>query len=448
MADNTTLNPGTGGDLVRTIDRGGIKTQVMALDLGGEAGPESLVSGGALPVAPMTLPPGAATDAAVLAVAAALAAPAQAPLSPNAATELTQQAMLSALSALTNGGAVRVLLDEAATLDNPAYMVLTGSADGAYAGVPIIEQVLDPATGEALSVRVVNQPRQDSTGAAIISDAVQVPGAPFTLGATGTVCIIDTQGYGSISVTLAGVWVGTVSFFSSNDLQALTAVTGSVETSPGSISATATAVGTYAFSTRGGRYFIIKLAWTSGQLVAIPVLRSAPYQSVNNTNINFVGGATLPTVGAAVTTTPLPMGGATPGGLTTRIETDSNGAIVAAGGLPIGYLFGQYNATFTRYTAVLSSLTAAQSTINPVTVGAGDAQGFARMLRTTDAGRLEVGLDAPSGAAGESVPGLLFMIYNAIRVGNFYLSEICRSQAGGTDEPDALLAELAAGSPS
>ena len=52
MADNTTLNPGTGGDLVRTIDRGGIKTQVMALDLGGEAGPESLVSGGALPVAP------------------------------------------------------------------------------------------------------------------------------------------------------------------------------------------------------------------------------------------------------------------------------------------------------------------------------------------------------------------------------------------------------------
>lgn len=43
MTDNTTLNPGQGGDTVRALDRGGSKTQVMALDIGGAAG-ESLAS--------------------------------------------------------------------------------------------------------------------------------------------------------------------------------------------------------------------------------------------------------------------------------------------------------------------------------------------------------------------------------------------------------------------
>jgi len=49
MSDNTLLNPGAGGDTVRTIDRtqnvpsGTGKTQVVALDIGGE-GQESLVT--------------------------------------------------------------------------------------------------------------------------------------------------------------------------------------------------------------------------------------------------------------------------------------------------------------------------------------------------------------------------------------------------------------------
>lgn len=45
MADNTTLPSASGGDVIRDIDRGTAKTQVIALDLGGEAGPEALVSG-------------------------------------------------------------------------------------------------------------------------------------------------------------------------------------------------------------------------------------------------------------------------------------------------------------------------------------------------------------------------------------------------------------------
>jgi hypothetical protein len=49
MADNTTLNTGTGGDTIRDIDRGAlaggssVKTQVTQVDAGGASG-ESLVS--------------------------------------------------------------------------------------------------------------------------------------------------------------------------------------------------------------------------------------------------------------------------------------------------------------------------------------------------------------------------------------------------------------------
>ena len=45
MADNTVANPGVGGDVCRTIDRGAAKTQVVGLDIGGEQGPELLVAG-------------------------------------------------------------------------------------------------------------------------------------------------------------------------------------------------------------------------------------------------------------------------------------------------------------------------------------------------------------------------------------------------------------------
>jgi hypothetical protein len=44
MSDNTVLPTGSGGDTIRTIDRTTSKTQVIALDAGGEGGPESLAT--------------------------------------------------------------------------------------------------------------------------------------------------------------------------------------------------------------------------------------------------------------------------------------------------------------------------------------------------------------------------------------------------------------------
>ena len=58
MADNTTINPGTNGDTVRDLQRttGGPKTQVFALDVGGETtsgSTESIISNpNPLPVRP------------------------------------------------------------------------------------------------------------------------------------------------------------------------------------------------------------------------------------------------------------------------------------------------------------------------------------------------------------------------------------------------------------
>lgn len=44
MADNTNLNVGSGGDVIRDLDRSGVKTQIVALDLRGGVGEEQLAS--------------------------------------------------------------------------------------------------------------------------------------------------------------------------------------------------------------------------------------------------------------------------------------------------------------------------------------------------------------------------------------------------------------------
>ena len=36
MSDNTTITAGTGGDVIRTVDRSSYKTQVIQLDVGGD----------------------------------------------------------------------------------------------------------------------------------------------------------------------------------------------------------------------------------------------------------------------------------------------------------------------------------------------------------------------------------------------------------------------------
>lgn len=74
MADNTTLNPGAGGDTIRQVEKGGAKVQTILLDIGG-LGAESLLTG-TLPVSAVNLPlpTGASTEATLVALNAKVTA--------------------------------------------------------------------------------------------------------------------------------------------------------------------------------------------------------------------------------------------------------------------------------------------------------------------------------------------------------------------------------------
>lgn len=71
MSDNTTLNPGAGGDVIASDDVGGVKFQRVKLDLGSDGA--SVPVAGALPVsaAALPLPLGAATEATIAALLSA-----------------------------------------------------------------------------------------------------------------------------------------------------------------------------------------------------------------------------------------------------------------------------------------------------------------------------------------------------------------------------------------
>jgi hypothetical protein len=47
MADNSTFDPGTGGDTYRSKDRAGVKTEIVGLDIG-IGGTETLMTAAAL----------------------------------------------------------------------------------------------------------------------------------------------------------------------------------------------------------------------------------------------------------------------------------------------------------------------------------------------------------------------------------------------------------------
>lgn len=74
MSDNTVINIGSGGDIVRDLDRGGVKTQVMQLDIGGSAS-ESLVSPtNGVPIKPQGFVPVAGSASAIASAGVAITA--------------------------------------------------------------------------------------------------------------------------------------------------------------------------------------------------------------------------------------------------------------------------------------------------------------------------------------------------------------------------------------
>jgi hypothetical protein len=285
MTDNTTLNPGASGDVIRTVDRAlntppsPFKTQVVQLDFGGEAGPESLAtSANPLP----TIDP--ATDA-------------------------------------------------ARNNDVPLATMLVGDPAGPFAGVNLLEAVIEDGTGIGVNVKIINPPKQDIQGGLFLSDAP----APILINApVGASVIIDTPGAQSLHLTTQTL-AGTVTH--SNDLITWQALNGSLNTG-GIVTAVAANSG-YSFPCLS-RY--IKITPTTAG-TATAYLRAQPFQGMAVfQNVAFLGstavvnagvGGTLAVggnvaAGVAPTLNPIGAGGVDSAGLVRRLLTDTSGRVQSA----------------------------------------------------------------------------------------------------------------------
>lgn len=338
MADNTTLNNGTGGDTVRSIDRSGdstpilAKTQVMQLDAGGEAG-ESLVSpANPLPVSPdNAAPDGSAYN---------LNNVPEVGIAGGKGTDGNVHGLLT-----DSAGKLQTVDTNAAAAtssDAPLFLAISGDPNGDFAGVNIIEQVVTDGSGLSFNVKIVNPRKADVQGAAVLSDA---PAPMWITAPVGATVVVDTTGYQSVNIgsqTLAGNITGT------NDFKTFSAISGS----PVALGTLATAVtaGANFWFPCPTRYLVITPT-TAG--TAVLYLRNTPWNGTYTTtvptgvaqdNVAQYGGTAVVTggvagvpaaggnvaPGAARTANPVPMGGADAGNLTRTLLTDTAGRAQAA----------------------------------------------------------------------------------------------------------------------
>ena len=170
MADNVQLNPGTGGAVVRAVQKTGpnglVDTQVVTLDVGGGGGEQLLSNSAPLP-------------------------------------------------------AVEANLSAAQSSDNPIFTAITGDPSGDFAGINLFEAAMDTGSTLGFNVRVQNQPTQDQNGALIISDA---PNVQQLSGPAGASFVVWMGGYKSLAVVVpTGI---TVTYFGSVDGVAYSTLTG------------------------------------------------------------------------------------------------------------------------------------------------------------------------------------------------------------------------------
>ena len=258
MSDNSNSSGGT-GDAIRTIDKTaytGAKTPVTLLDIGGGDG-----TGESLVTAANPIPVSDKNNAA------------------------------------------------ATTSDGPLYEVLTGDPNGDYAGVPILDMILDASSGEGLNVRQIGGPPIGPDGAQIAGNP---PVQTFIYSNVGAIPInaqlmrIDCSQFRSLSIQPQLGASGSLYIFWSNDGNPATATQGQGYTVPG-VSSSTLMVGIFTTPVYG-RYLHLKLgsAVTSGitAITAIgfsQVIGAVPIVGGSNTNLTSipVGQATATNLNTA-----------------------------------------------------------------------------------------------------------------------------------------------------
>ena len=303
MADNTTLNTGSGGDVIRDIDRGlGAKTQVVQLDGGGQSGERLVSTSTPLPVQIMD----------------GGGVPSQVDSAGNQNT--TDNNVAGATSA-----------------DAPLFVSIAGNPGGDFAGVDLLEQVMTDGSGLALNVKILNFPKFDGNGAQVMSDA-PVP-IQISLG-VNQYAVIDTTGYDSLNITTQAL-AGTIT--TSNDLVTWSALTGTPLVLGAYVTAVAAVTG-YSFpvvaryikiaaTTAGGATAYLRAApWNPNYTTSVPTANANNNVAqlngfgVVNAGVNgtlAVGGNVAP--GVARTENPLPIAGVDASNLTRTLLTDAAG---------------------------------------------------------------------------------------------------------------------------
>jgi hypothetical protein len=360
MTDNTQLSPGSGGDVVRDIDRGGgIKTQVMQLDVGG-ASSESLVS--TINPLPMNMPlvgidtynssgylnvdsSSAGTDGSVYST---VTFPQVNMMAGKGIDGIAHAMSVSSLGTievtegaegLTVNTSVSSPVDIRSDYRIPQYVSLVGDPNGDFAEVNILEKLIENDGQISLNTQVINQPARDINNKLIPSDAPQIITGSANA-ANQVLFVVDTTGYQSISLQTTGTWVGTISLQSSNDgINWLNVLGWNTQGGNVPIATFSSNIGVSVPATL--RYFrAYFISYTSGTCIGVALLRQQPAFNSSlgpSINVNQIGGTAVVSggvagiqaiggniaIGTTATANPVPTGGRV---LTTLAAAQANAA--------------------------------------------------------------------------------------------------------------------------
>jgi hypothetical protein len=285
MADNVTL-PGTGA-AIRAKNIGGVDTQLVGVDIGGEFAEIQLSANNPMP------------------------------------TTIIQTGF-SPVDPTAIGTTNNNQLQQAQSSDTPLFTVITGDPNGDFAGVNVLESWITNKDGLAAPTTNADL-KKDQYGAQFIADCYgPIYGSTNSSAPSGqTLFIVDTTGYQSISIETLGLsgtqvmgwssntgaatdWIAVTGMYSSNGTSTQTALTIGSNGNNGSYNGSNVL---FQFPTIG-RWFKATVP-AGGQANVVAYLRSQPCAgSVVNTGLSFATGfgsgsfAYVPVQGNTQTTPP------------------------------------------------------------------------------------------------------------------------------------------------
>lgn len=208
-------------------------------------------------------------------------------------------------------------------------------------GADVLSLAMDKGNNSPLYTQdITGSPLKDANNAAIPSDAPKPIILTFAQTTNVASPIIDTQGYQSLSVQVAGI-TGTSGFQMSNDGITWTSVVGHpISTNLADNSTILTNGIVYIIPTYGRYFRILVTVGVGGAITCTCYLRQQPYTNQTQ-NIAFINGTAPVTggvagilavggnisVGIAPTSNPIPLAIDT-SGLTRRLLTDTGGRII------------------------------------------------------------------------------------------------------------------------